>query len=53
VFRRVNKKKIREKLAVSEIIGTVLMLGIASSAFSVLYYTVVSTPNPNSSCTRL
>jgi len=47
VFRRVNKKKIREKLAVSEIIGTVLMLGIASCAFSVLYYSVASTPNPN------
>ena len=47
MFRRVNKKKIREKLAVSEIIGTVLMLGIASSAFSIIYYTVASTPNPN------
>ena len=47
MLRRVNKKKIRAKLAVSEIIGTVLMLGIASSAFSIIYYTVASTPNPN------
>lgn len=46
LLSRKNKKDIRTKLAVSEVIGTVLMLGIAASLFSVLYYNVVSTPNP-------
>jgi uncharacterized repeat protein (TIGR01451 family) len=46
VLRRVNKKKIRTNLAVSEIIGTVLMLGIASSSFSILYFNVVNSPVP-------
>ncbi len=45
-MRRINKNNIRAKLAVSEIFGTVLMLGIATSFFSILYYNVVNAPNP-------
>jgi len=46
MLKRVNSKNIRAKLAVSEIIGTILMLGIATTFFSILYFNVVNTPTP-------
>ncbi len=42
-------KNKRINSAVSEIIGTILLLGIAFSCFSVLNYYVISTPTPNPS----
>jgi uncharacterized repeat protein (TIGR01451 family) len=42
-----NKKNIRRDLAVTEIVGCILMLGMATSSFSVVYYQVVSAPTPN------
>ena len=46
ILRRINTKTIRKTIAVSEIIGTLLMLGIATSSFSVIYYNIASTPIP-------
>ena len=43
---RMNSKNIRTNLAVSEIIGTILILGIATSSFTVVYHQVASTPIP-------
>lgn len=42
-----NSKNIREKFAVSEIVGTILLLGIATCCFSILYFNVVNSPTPN------
>ena len=44
---RRNTTNIRTKLAVTEIIGTMLMLVMATSSFTVVYYNVVSVPTPN------
>jgi uncharacterized repeat protein (TIGR01451 family) len=46
ILRRINTSTIRKTIAVSEIIGTLLMLGIATSSFSVIYYNIASTPAP-------
>jgi uncharacterized repeat protein (TIGR01451 family) len=43
---RKNKDDIRKNLAIAEIVGTIIMLGIATSSISVLYYQVSSTPIP-------
>jgi uncharacterized repeat protein (TIGR01451 family) len=47
ILRRINTRNIRTKIAVSEIIGTLLMLGIATSSFSVIYYNISNSPVPN------
>jgi len=49
MLKRIYSKKLRAKLAVSEVIGTILMLGLAATVFSIFYFTVVSNPNPNPS----
>ena len=41
-----NTKNKRTNFAVCEIVGTILMLGIATGSFSVVYYQVVNTPAP-------
>ena len=46
-MNRINLRKLRAKLAVSEIIGTVLLLGIATSCLSIIYFNVLSNPAPN------
>ena len=46
ILRRINTRTIRKTIAVSEIIGTLLMLGIATSSFSIIYYNIASTPAP-------
>ncbi len=46
---KIYTKNIRAKLAVAEVLGTILILGIAALAFGVFYYTVVNTPNTNPS----
>jgi uncharacterized repeat protein (TIGR01451 family) len=43
--RRIKNK--RKNLAVTEIVGTIIMLGIATSSLSVVYYNVASAPTPN------
>jgi uncharacterized repeat protein (TIGR01451 family) len=40
-------KNTRRNLAVSEIIGTIIMMGISTSTMSVMYYEVVNAPTPN------
>jgi len=40
-------KKIRQNKAVSEILGTVLLLGIVVASLSVIYYNVYSIPPPS------
>ena len=39
--------KIRQNKAVSEILGTVLLLGLVVASFSVIYYKVYSIPPPS------
>jgi uncharacterized repeat protein (TIGR01451 family) len=41
------RKNIRRNFAVTEIVGCILMLGMTTSSFSVVYYQVVSAPTPN------
>jgi len=41
------RNNIRRNFAVTEIVGCILMLGIAASSFSVVYYQVVNAPTPN------
>ena len=46
ILMRIKTNNKRTNLAVCEIVGTILMLGIATSSFSVVYYQVVTTPTP-------
>jgi uncharacterized repeat protein (TIGR01451 family) len=46
LMKRITKN-IRTNLAVTEIVGTIIMLGIATSTMSVMYYQVVSAPTPD------
>ena len=41
------RKSLRNNLAVTELIGIIIMLGISTSSFTVVYFNVVSAPVPN------
>jgi len=41
-------RSIRTNLAVTEIIGTILMLGLATSSFTIVYYNIKTAPTPTS-----
>ena len=43
---RANRRIRRTNLAVAEIIGTILMLGISTSTFTVIYYQFTTSPTP-------